>query len=126
MSLPLPALLNSLSAALANEVAPALQLLGQPDAPDANYAGGTAGTAALMLALAAADAAHGPQREAAAVAAAQPLLGAAATGRDVRMAALGARLAAGDGAALALMQAEAEAAYAALGLPPPVPVGDAN
>jgi phage-related tail protein len=126
MSLPLPALLNSLSAALANEVAPALQLLGQPEAPDANYAGGTAGTAALMLALAAAEAAHGPQREAVAAAAAQPLLGDAATGRDARMAALGARLAAGDRGVLALLRAEAEAAYAALGLPPPVAVDDAN
>lgn len=122
MSLPLPALLTALSAALANEVAPALQLLGQPEAPDPNYAGGTAATAALILALAAAEAAHGPDREAHAVAAAQALLGDAAHGRDARMVALGAALAAGDGRALALLHSEAEAAWAALGLPPPVPV----
>ncbi|OSZ69234.1 hypothetical protein CAP39_10665 [Sphingomonas sp. IBVSS1] len=122
MSLPLPALLNAVATALANEVAPALQLLGQPEAPDANYAGGTAGTAAMILMLAAAEAAHGPAREDAAAAAARPLLGDAATGRDPRHAALGAALAAGNRAALALLIAEAEAAYAALGLPPPVPV----
>jgi len=122
MSLPLSALLTAVSAALANEVAPALQLLGQAEAPDPNYAGGTAATAALILALAAAEAAHGPAREAAAAAAAAPLLGDAATGRDARHAALGAATAAGNRAALALLMAEAEAAYAALGLPPPVPV----
>ncbi len=122
MSLPLPALLNAVAAALANEVAPALQLLGQPEAPDANYAGGTAATAAMILMLAAAEAAGGPAREAAAAAAARPLLGDAAAGRDNRMAALGHLLAAGDRRALPLLIAEAEAAYAALGLPPPVRV----
>ena len=122
MSLPLPVLLQALSAALATEVAPALQLLGQPEAPDANYAGGTAGTAAMILALAAAEAAHGPAREAAAATAARPLLGDAAIGRDARHAALGAALAAGNPEALALLRAEAEAAWTALGLPPPVPV----
>lgn len=123
MSLPLPALLNALSAAMAAEVAPALQLLGQPEAPDPNYAGGTAATAALILAVSAAEAAGLPAREAAAADAARPLLGDAAdAGRDGRMAALGERLAAGDRRALALLQAEAAAAWAALGLPLPVPV----
>jgi phage-related tail protein len=122
MSLPLPALLSGVATALATEVAPALQLLGQPEAPDANYAGGTAGTAAMILMLAAAEAAGAPAREAAAAAAARPLLGDAATGRDARHAALGAQLATGSAAALTLLIAEADAAYAALGLPPPVPV----
>ena len=49
MSLPLPALLAALANAQANEVAPALQLLGQAEAPDANYAGGTAATSAAQL-----------------------------------------------------------------------------
>jgi hypothetical protein len=55
VSLPLPALLAALANAQANEVAPALQLLGQADAPDANYAGGTAATSALILMIAAAE-----------------------------------------------------------------------
>ncbi|MBU6166246.1 MAG: hypothetical protein KGQ52_08930 [Alphaproteobacteria bacterium] len=122
MSLPLPVLINAVATALAGEVAPALQQLGQPAAPDANYAGGTAATAAMILMLAAAQAAHGPAREDAAIAAARPLLGDAAASRDARHAALGAALATGDRAALALLIAEAEAAYLALGLPAPVPV----
>jgi hypothetical protein len=126
MSLPLPALLGALAAAQANEVAPALQMLGQPGAPDANYAGGTAATSALMLMLAAAETATGPAREAAMADAARPVLGPAADGRDSRAAALGERLAAGDGGALALLAAEAEASWQAiatpLGLPLPVPV----
>uniref|UniRef100_UPI0018CC5A7E hypothetical protein n=1 Tax=Sandarakinorhabdus oryzae TaxID=2675220 RepID=UPI0018CC5A7E len=75
MSLPLPALLTALANAQANEVAPALQLLGQPGAPDANYAGGTAATSALILMVAAAEAAAQPAREAAMAAAARPLVG---------------------------------------------------
>ncbi len=122
MSLPLPALLHAVATALGAEVAPALQLLGQPEAPDANYAGGTAATAALMLGIAAAEAANAPAREAAAAAAAQPLVGDAAAGRDARCAALGAMLLAGDRRALPLLLGQAQAEYAALGLPPPVPV----
>lgn len=122
MSLPLPALLGALAAAQANEVAPALQLLGQPGAPDANYAGGTAATSALILMIAAAEATARPARERACAEAARPLIGAAADGRDSRAAALG-RL--GGAAALALLRAEAEAEWAVLAglsLPPPVPV----
>jgi hypothetical protein len=126
MSLPLPALLAALSAAQANEVAPALQLLGQPGAPDSNYAGGTAATSALILMLAAAEVAALPEREAAMAAAATALLGDAGTGRDARHVALGARVAAGDTAALALLAAEAEACWQSfatlLGLPLPVAV----
>lgn len=125
MSLPLPAVLTALANALANEVAPALQLLGQPGAPDANYAGGTAATSALILMVAAAEAAAQPAREAACAAAARPLLGDAANGRDARAAALGALLAAGNRDALALLRAEAGAEWgvlAGLMLPPPVPV----
>ena len=125
MSLPLPALLTALANAQGQEVAPALQLFGQPGAPDANYAGGTAATSALILMVAAAEAAARPAREAACAAAAQPLLGDAATGRDARAAALGALLAAGDTRALTLLKAEAEAEWqvlAGLMLPPPVPV----
>lgn len=125
MSLPLPALLTALANAQANEVAPALQQLGQPGAPDANYAGGTAATSALILMVAAAEAAARPAREAACAAAARPLVGDAATGRDARAAALGALVAAGDARALALLKAEAEAEWAVLAglmLPPPVPV----
>jgi hypothetical protein len=126
VSLPLPALLAALAQAQAGEVAPALQLLGQPDAPDANYAGGTAATSALMLMLAAAEAAAGPERDASLAAAARSLVGDAADGRDTRAAALGERLAAGEGAALALLAAEAQACWQSiatpLGLPLPVPV----
>ncbi|WP_164158335.1 hypothetical protein, partial [Sandarakinorhabdus rubra] len=71
MSLPLPVLLGALAQAQATEVAPALQMLGQPGAPDANYAGGTAATSALMLMLAAAECAGLPAREAALAAAAR-------------------------------------------------------
>lgn len=122
MSLPLPALLGALAAAQAGEVAPALQLLGQPGAPDTNYAGGTAATTALMLMVAAAEAAAQPARETACAAAARPLLGDAADGRNARAAALS-KLA--DKAAIALLRAEAEAEWAVLGglaLPAPVPV----
>ena len=125
MSLPLPALLAALANAQANEVAPALQLLGQADAPDANYAGGTAATSALILMIAAAETAAKPAREAACADAARPLLGAAADGRDAREAALGVLLAQGDRNALALLKAEAAAEWqvlAGLMLPPPVPV----
>jgi len=125
VSLPLPALLAALANAQANEVAPALQLLGQAEAPDANYAGGTAATSALILMIAAAEAAAKPAREAACADAARSLLDAAADGRDTRSAALGALLAEGDRNALALLKAEAEAEWAVLGglmLPPPVPV----
>ncbi len=125
MSLPLPALLAALANAQANEVAPALQLLGQADAPDANYAGGTAATSALILMIAAAETAARPAREAACADAARPLLGAAADGRDVRATALGALLAQGDRHALALLKAEVAAEWAVLAglmLPPPVPV----
>jgi hypothetical protein len=125
VSLPLPALLTALANAQANEVAPALQLLGQPDAPDANYAGGTAATSALILAIAAAEAVAKPAREAASADAAHALLGAAAAGRDTRAAALGVLLANGNRTALALLKAEAEAEWAVLAglmLPPPVPV----
>lgn len=125
MSLPLPALLAALANAQANEVAPALQLLGQADAPDANYAGGTAATSALILMIAAAETAARPAREAACADAARPLVGAAATGRDTRATALGALLAQGDRNALALLKAEAAAEWqvlAGLMLPPPVPV----
>ena len=125
MSLPLPALLSALANAQANEVAPALQLLGQPSAPDANYAGGTAATSALILMIAAAETAARPAREAACADAARVLLGAAADGRDTRVAALGALLASGDRRALALLKAEAEAEWqvlAGLMLPLPVPV----
>ena len=125
MSLPLPALLTALANAQAQEVAPALQLLGQPGAPDANYAGGTAATSALILMVAAAEAAARPAREAASAAAARALVGDKATDRDARAAALGALLAAGDRAALVLLKVEAEAEWAALAglmLPPPVPV----
>ena len=125
MSLPLPALLMALANAQANEVAPALQLLGQPQAPDANYAGGTAATSALILAIAAAETAARPAREAACADAARSLLDAAADGRDARVAALGALLAQGDRNALALLKAEAAAEWqvlAGLMLPPPVPV----
>lgn len=125
MSLPLPVLLTALATAQAAEVAPALQLLGQPGAPDANYAGGTASTSALILMVAAAEIAAVPVREAACAAAARPLVGAAATGRDARAAALGQLLAAGDARALTLLKVEAEAEWqvlAGLMLPPPVPV----
>ena len=125
MSLPLPALLAALANAQANEVAPALQLLGQADAPDANYAGGTAATSAMILMIAAAETAARPAREAVCVDAARPLVGAAATGRDTRATALGALLAQGDRNALALLKAEAAAEWqvlAGLMLPPPVPV----
>lgn len=123
MSLPLPAMLTALANAQANEVAPALQLLGQPGAPDANYAGGTAATSALILMVAAAEAACQPAREAACAAAARTLIGEAADGRDARTAALGALLAAGDRRALALLKAEAEAEWAVLaGLMLPAPV----
>jgi hypothetical protein len=121
MSLPLPVMLGALAQAQASEVAPALQLLGQPGAPDANYAGGTAATSALMLMLAAAECACQPAREAAMAAAARPLLGDAADGRDTRAAALGASAAP---AGLALLAAEAEAEWQGiavpLGLPLPV------
>lgn len=125
MSLPLPVLLTALATAQAAEVAPALQLLGQPGAPDANYAGGTAATSALILMIAAAEIAAVPGREAACAAAARPLVGAAAVGRDARAAALGQLLAAGDARALTLLKVEAEAEWqvmAGLMLPPPVPV----
>jgi hypothetical protein len=125
VSLPLPALLTALANAQANEVAPALQLLGQPGAPDANYAGGTAATSALILMIAAAETAARPAREAALAAAAQPLIGAAADDRDTRAAALGALLAKGHRNALALLKAEAAAEWqvlAGLMLPSPVPV----
>ena len=125
MSLPLPILLSALATAQATEVAPALQLLGQPHAPDANYAGGTAATSALLLMVAATEATAEPAREAACAAAARSLLGDAAAGRDARAAALGALLAEGDSHALALFQAEAEAEWATLaglGLPPPISV----
>lgn len=125
MSLPLPALLTALATAQFNEVAPALQMFGEPGAPDPNYAGGTAATAALILFLAAAEAAaHGP-RNAEAASAAQPLLGQHLPDRDTRAAALGMALAAGNRAALALLRAEAAAEWAAveaIGLSPPVPV----
>ena len=125
MSLPLPVLLTALATAQAAEVAPALQLLGQPGAPDANYAGGTAATSALILMIAAAEIAAVPARETACAAAARPLLGSAAVGRDARAAALGQLLAAGDARALTLLKVEAEAEWqvmAGLMLPPPVPV----
>ena len=125
MSLPLPALLAALANAQANEVAPALQLLGQAEAPDANYAGGTAATSALILMIAAAETAARSAREAACADAARPLLGTAADGRDTRAVALGALLAQGDRHALALLKAEAAAEWqvlAGLMLPPPVPV----
>ncbi|WP_273462681.1 hypothetical protein [Sandarakinorhabdus limnophila] len=125
MSLPLPALLAALANAQANEVAPALQLLGQADAPDANYAGGTAATSALILMIAAAETAARPAREATCADAARPLVGDAATNRDTRATALGALLAQGDRNALALLKAEAAAEWqvlAGLMLPPPVPV----
>ena len=125
MSLPLPALLAALANAQANEVAPALQLLGQAEAPDANYAGGTAATSALILMIAAAETAARPAREAVCADAARPLVGAAAAGRDTRATALGALLAQGDRNALALLKAEAAAEWqvlAGLMLPPPVPV----
>lgn len=125
MSLPLPALLAALANAQANEVAPALQLLGQADAPDANYAGGTAATSALILMFAAAETAARPAREATCADAARPLVGDAATNRDTRATALGALLAQGDRNALALLKAEAAAEWqvlAGLMLPPPVPV----
>lgn len=125
MSLPLPALLTALANAQANEVAPALQQLGQPEAPDANYAGGTAATSALILMVAAAEATAKPAREAVCAVAARPLLGDAARGRDTRAAALGAMLANGDKRALSLLKAEAEAEWqvlAGLMLPPPLPV----
>ena len=57
------ALLAALANAQANEVAPALQLLGQADAPDASYAGGTAATSALILMIAAAETAARPARD---------------------------------------------------------------
>lgn len=123
MSLPLPVLLGALAQAQATEVAPALQLLGQPGAPDANYAGGTAATSALMLMLAAAECAALPIREAALAAAARPLVGDAATGRDARVAALGALA---NREALVLLANAAEAEWQSiagpLGLPLPVPV----
>jgi hypothetical protein len=125
MSLPLPALLTALANAQANEVAPALQLLGQPEAPDANYAGGTAATSALILMIAAAETAARPGREAACAEVARALIGDAADGRDPRAAALGALLAEGDRQALTLLKAEAEAEWSVLAglmLPPPVPV----
>jgi hypothetical protein len=125
VSLPLPALLAALANAQANEVAPALQLLGQADAPDANYAGGTAATSALILMIAAAETAARPAREATCADAARPLVGDAATNRDTRATALGALLAQGDRNALALLKAEAAAEWqvlAGLMLPPPVPV----
>ncbi len=125
MSLPLPALLAALANAQANEVAPALQLLGQAGAPDTNYAGGTAATSALILMIAAAETTARPAREAACADAARSLLGAAADGRDTRAAALGVLLAHGDRTALALLKAEAAAEWqvlAGLMLPPPVPV----
>ena len=117
--------LAALANAQANEVAPALQLLGQADAPDANYAGGTAATSALILMIAAAETAARPAREATCADAARPLVGDAATNRDTRATALGALLAQGDRNALALLKAEAAAEWqvlAGLMLPPPVPV----
>jgi hypothetical protein len=123
MSLPLPVMIGALAQAQANEVAPALQLLGQAGAPDANYAGGTAATSALMLMLAAAECAALPAREAAMAQAARSLVGAAADGRDARTAALAAD---GSAQALALLAAEAEAEWQGiatpLGLPLPIPV----
>lgn len=123
MSLPLPVMMGALAQAQANEVAPALQMLGQPQAPDANYAGGTAATSALMLMLAAAECAAAQSREAAMAEAARPVVGTAADGRDARMNALGAH---GSPQALALLAAEAQAEWqgiaTTLGLPLPVPV----
>lgn len=125
MSLPLPTLLTALAHAQSNEVAPALQLLGQPGAPDANYAGGTAATSALILIIAAAETAARPAREAVCADAARALIGSDAIGRDARAAALGSLLAGGDRTALALLKAEAAAEWevlAGLALPLPVPV----
>lgn len=123
MSLPLPVMIGALAQAQANEVAPALQLLGQQGAPDANYAGGTAATSALMLMLAAAECAALPAREAAMAEAARALLGTAADGRDARMTALGAN---DSPQALALLAAEAQAEWqgiaTTLGLPLPIAV----
>lgn len=125
MSLPMPVLLGALAAAQANEVAPALQMIGQPGAPDANYAGGTAATTALMLMVAAAEVAAQPGREAACAAAARPLIGDDADGRNSRAAALGRLAGHGDKTALALLHAEAQAEWdvlAGLALPAPVAV----
>jgi hypothetical protein len=110
-------MIGALAQAQANEVAPALQLLGQPGAPDANYAGGTAGTTALLLMLAAAECAALPAREAALAASARPLTGVAGDARDTRAAALGALMAAGDTSALALLTAEAEAEWQSIAGP---------
>ena len=127
MSLSLAQLLNCLGMAQATEVAPALALVGTEGAPDAGYAAGTASTTAALLMLAAGDAASADAREAVAAAAARPLVGDAATGRDTRMAALGDLLfgaeAMGDAqvqrTVLVLLAAAAAADYAGLGLAPP-------
>lgn len=60
MSLPIATVLGALAAAQAAEVVPALQQMGQPGAPDINYAGGTAATTSLLLVLLAAQSAAGP------------------------------------------------------------------
>lgn len=128
MSLSLVQWLACLAQAQAEEVAPALMLLGTPDAPDPNYAGGTAATTAMLLMLAVAEAAGLAAREAAATAAARPLVGDAADGRDSRAAALGALLVAAEAsgdvarqrAILACLCSEAEAEMTTLGLPLPL------
>jgi hypothetical protein len=123
MSLSLPQLLAALGTAQGAEIAPALAMAGD----GAAYAAGTAMTSAALMMVAAADAATLVDREAAAEAAARPLVGDAAHGRDTRQAALGERLLAAEGrgdrdscrAVLHLLLAEATADYAALGLPVP-------
>ncbi len=127
MSLSLPQLLGCLAAAQAQEVAPALAGLGAGTGGDANYAAGTATTTAMLLMLLAGEAATAAGREAGAAAAMRAQFGDVPEGRDARMAALGERLQAAEAAGertavravLALLAAEAEADFTALGLPLP-------
>lgn len=121
MSLTLPQLLACLARCQTEEVAPALA---EDLAADArNYAAGSAGTVAMLLQLAAAEAAGRSVRDAAAAAAVAEELGPGLTDRDARHAAFAAALAGGDRVRrrrlLALLAAEAAADCAALGLPLP-------
>lgn len=123
MSLTLPQLLACLARCQAEEVAPALAEELTADAR--HYAAGSAGTVAMLLQLAGAEAASLESRDQAAAHAAADLLGAAIADRDARHAAYEAALvaAAGDPQRQAVLLAglltEAEADGAAIGLPLP-------
>jgi len=120
MSLTHAQLLQALAMAQGADVAPALA----GSDSDQNYVAGSAITIAGLLLFAASDAASLVARETAAAAAARDVVGAETDGRDARQAALAARLvtaetagdAAGWRAVMALLAAEAQADWAALGL----------